>query len=227
MIYVISNIHGEDEKFFKMLKKIRFNDDDTLFILGDIIDRGQGSFKILEFIIDKKNIKCIWGNHEDMMIKGLSGDIGYFQCWLQNGGHITYKQFLHLGAEKQKEICNYIDKFKLYEEIEVNDKNYILVHSGIAMPKDEVDRKKVLAMQTEEDFLWSREDFYNHKSIEGNVVIFGHTPVVNISGQKKFKIWHDNNYNDKIGIDCGAVFTKQGGRLGCLRLDDMKEFYIE
>lgn len=33
-------------------------------------------------------------------------------------------------------------------------------------------------------------------------------------------IWHGDG---RIGIDCGACFA--GGRLGCLRLDDLKEFY--
>ena len=30
--------------------------------------------------------------------------------------------------------------------------------------------------------------------------------------------------NNHIAIDCGCVF---GGRLGCIRLEDMKEFYVE
>lgn len=226
MIYVLSDIHGEDEKFFAMLKKIEFHNNDILYILGDIVDRGHGAFKILEFIMSKKNIKCLLGNHEDMMIKGLGGDKGYFQCWLQNGGHITYKQFLHLESEKQKKICDYIEKFKLYEEVNVRGKSFILVHSGIVVPYGELGKEEILNMQSEDDFLWSKKDFYDHRGIDGNVIIFGHTPVVNITGKKEFKIWHDEKYNDKIGIDCGAVFTKHGGRLGCLRLDDMKEFYV-
>lgn len=38
------------------------------------------------------------------------------------------------------------------------------------------------------------------------------------------KIWYDTDNNDKIGIDCGASFPN--GQLACLRLDDMKEFYV-
>ena len=36
-------------------------------------------------------------------------------------------------------------------------------------------------------------------------------------------IWHGRN---KIGIDCGCA-RGADGRLGCLRLDDMQEFYSE
>ena len=39
-IYVISDIHGEYELFMKMLEKIKFQNTDTLYILGDILDRG-------------------------------------------------------------------------------------------------------------------------------------------------------------------------------------------
>lgn len=45
-------------------------------------------------------------------------------------------------------------------------------------------------------------------------------------GQKKdFTIWK-NESETIIDIDCGAGYPKAGGRLGCLRLNDMEEFYV-
>ena len=38
--YVVSDIHGEADRFHAMLEKIRFSADYTLYILGDVIDRG-------------------------------------------------------------------------------------------------------------------------------------------------------------------------------------------
>ena len=38
--YVISDIHGNYNAYMDMLKKIQFDDDDILYILGDILDRG-------------------------------------------------------------------------------------------------------------------------------------------------------------------------------------------
>lgn len=40
MIYCVSDIHGELDKFERMLKLIRFSDSDHLYIIGDVIDRG-------------------------------------------------------------------------------------------------------------------------------------------------------------------------------------------
>lgn len=47
MIYVMSDIHGEYEKYIKMLELINFSDEDELYILGDIVDRGKEPVKVL------------------------------------------------------------------------------------------------------------------------------------------------------------------------------------
>lgn len=41
MTYVMSDLHGMYDKFIAMLEKIDFSDSDELFIIGDIIDRGN------------------------------------------------------------------------------------------------------------------------------------------------------------------------------------------
>ncbi len=38
--YVISDIHGQYKMFLDLLDKIKLKDTDTLYILGDILDRG-------------------------------------------------------------------------------------------------------------------------------------------------------------------------------------------
>lgn len=40
MIYVMSDIHGKYDKYIQMLKQIHFSEKDTMYILGDMIDRG-------------------------------------------------------------------------------------------------------------------------------------------------------------------------------------------
>ena len=39
MIYVMSDIHGEYEKYLKMLDLIQLSEKDSLFVLGDVVDR--------------------------------------------------------------------------------------------------------------------------------------------------------------------------------------------
>ena len=38
--YVISDIHGEYERFMELLEEIELKDTDTLYVLGDVLDRG-------------------------------------------------------------------------------------------------------------------------------------------------------------------------------------------
>ena len=58
---------------------------------------------------------------------------------------------------------------------------------------------------------------------EGKTVVFGHTPTRHYQQVKgKMRIFHGSR---RIGIDCGCAYPWRHGQLGCLRLEDMKEFY--
>ena len=56
MIYVVSDIHGHLDKFKALLDMINFNDDDFMYILGDVLDRGNDPIGLLRFIMDKSNM---------------------------------------------------------------------------------------------------------------------------------------------------------------------------
>ena len=47
MVYAVSDIHGCYDKYIDLLNKINFSPDDTLYVLGDVIDRGPDGFKIM------------------------------------------------------------------------------------------------------------------------------------------------------------------------------------
>lgn len=228
-IYVMSDIHGEFNLFIKMLKFINFSKEDKLIILGDVLDRGAYPIKTLKYIMENKNIEMIMGNHEKMFLDfafatdEMTKKFAY-QVFVQNGGYSTLTEYDKLPIDEQIEVIKYIQSLPTYKVID----NYVLVHSGVNMTgiKEGANVKEIMNLQSEEDLLWSREEFYNSKGIEDYTVIFGHTPTVHLGNDMQFMIWHDKVYNDKIGIDCGATFKKHGGVLGCIRLDDKKEFYI-
>ena len=89
--------------------------------------------------------------------------------------------------------------------------------------------EELLEKQNIYDFILSRDKFIYNKAIKdktGKIVVFGDTPTMNIIGNEDIgRIWYDEKHNyDKIGVDCGCGFPD--GYLGCLRLNDMKEFYV-
>jgi serine/threonine protein phosphatase 1 len=228
MKYVIGDIHGDYDKFIRMLKLINFQESDTLYVLGDCIDRGNNGIKVLQYIMENPNIELIWGNHEKLMMDFIeSGSTQHKELWFYNGGASTLENFNLLSQYKKIKLCDFIKNLPYYKMVD----KYILCHAGIRVPENPSVMKieEILENQNTNDFLWIREDFYNRKAIVGYTVIFGHTPSVyidecSISDDGEFCAWHDNKYKDKICIDCWAA--QSFGRLCCIRLDDLEEFYV-
>ena len=72
MIYVMSDIHGEYRKYMQMLEQIAFTKEDTLYVLGDVVDRGEYGLKILRDMMLRSNVIPILGNHEFMAANCLT-----------------------------------------------------------------------------------------------------------------------------------------------------------
>lgn len=231
-VYVISDIHGEYDLFMKMLEKISFSKDDLLIILGDVVDRGKDSIKILEYIMNKSNIEFILGNHEKMFLDFVlanNKDEEYYayHLWMNNGGYPTLMDYDNLSNARKIDIIEYIKDASLYIIVG----NYILVHAGVNVDeiKPGLSVDDIMANQSIDDLVWSREEFYKNKILDDYIVVFGHTPTPFLRDQKSnydFSIWHDEHHKDKIGIDSGATFKHLGGYLSCLRLNDLKEYYV-
>ena len=230
--YVMADIHGEYEKFKNMLSLIEFNSEDTLYIIGDIIDRGPDSVKLLKDLSVRDNIYPIVGNHElvaRIVLRKLLVEItdenaethldaqaiGMYLEWTANGGDTTVKEFRLLERDEQLDLLDYMDEFVLYDIIDVSDRTFILVHGGLG----NYTPGKKLKDYTPDELTFCRPD-YNVKYFEDPdiYVISGHTPTLSITGEAS--IYYNGN---NIVIDCGAAY---GGRLACLRLEDMQEFYV-
>ena len=69
MRYCISDVHGEYELFATLLEKIKFSDNDEMYICGDIIDKGPSPLRLLKYVFSKPNIHTIIGNHEYDFLK--------------------------------------------------------------------------------------------------------------------------------------------------------------
>ena len=235
MIYVMSDLHGEYDKYLAMLKKIKFSDDDELYILGDVVDRGQKPVKILRDMSMRHNVFPIMGNHDKMAIdvlswlldevneeklyKNIDNESVYrLMVWRMNGAQTTIDGFQKLPKDERWFLLDYMKSFAPYDVVKAGGKTFILVHAGLGNP-DIFDRKKPLDEYSLHDLAFVRFD-YDREYFGGDVyIVTGHTPTLTITC--KAEIYHSCN---NICIDCGAVFP--GGRLACLCLDTMEEFYI-
>ncbi len=238
MVYVMSDIHGRLNYFEAMLKQIKLQPEDTLYILGDVIDRGPDGIKILRKIISMPNVKMLLGNHEHMMLntlnvpydlKNWNENLNYSfarSLWYGNGGDVTHKQFKHMRKDTRKEIINYLANLPINIDIEINGIKYKLVH---AAPLDFYKEYDYKYDDEVEYAVWCRWSVFTMNELLKDtdyILIFGHTPVVKFNEKNPIEIFIKNRI---IGIDCGCAYPEDyeiKGRLGCLRLDDMKEFYI-
>lgn len=233
MVYVMSDLHGEYEKYMSMIEKIKFSNNDLLFILGDVVDRGPDPLKILYDMSMRSNVFPILGNHEIAalaIIKPLLAEITEHNYNTQitsvflnslieyqaNGGNTTLDNFKALSVDKRAEMVEYLEEFVPFEIVETNNKTFVLVHSGLG----NYQKDKKLVDYTLDELCFSRPD-YNNGVFDGtnHYIVCGHTPTLAISGRSS--IIRQNHY---INIDCGACFP--GGRLACLCLDNMQEFYV-
>ena len=103
MVYCMSDVHGDLEKFHSMLQLIRFSAKDTLFVIGDVIDRGPDGIEIIEEIMNSGNIIMLLGNHEKMCLDTLGPNpiAGSRGLWRNNGGSATYHQLIYLRDSEE------------------------------------------------------------------------------------------------------------------------------
>lgn len=171
-VLAVGDIHGEWEKFISLYEKIQFNpEEDFLIFLGDYIDRGPDSLRVLEWLYRHQrveNMVMLRGNHEQMMLDYYCGskDGG---IWLWNGGDKTLEILKEQPHELLEEYLQFIKQMPIYHQMEINGKAYIFCHAGL--------RPDVpLTEQTERDMLWIREEFF--EVYEGEpIIVVGHTPV--------------------------------------------------
>ena len=141
--YVTSDIHGCYEQFIRLLHKISFGLDDTLYILGDIIDRGPDSVDMIKWILQApQNVHFMLGNHEQMMLDDTNGDyrtmsIAPDSTWDINGGAETAQQMMYgLSMSERQMFFNMCRNANVCEIIRVNGRMFILTHAGLVLEPD-------------------------------------------------------------------------------------------
>lgn len=229
MTYVVSDLHGSFEKFKELLKKINFTDNDVMYVVGDIVDVGEDPMGLLCDLSMRYNVIPIVGDHELKALKYLSAAdkmlrdgaapdpeiMGEMTEWVRDGGFPTLEGFKNLDDDMKEGIIEYLEELSLYEEVEVKGRKYLLVHAGIA----DFDGDTPIEDYMPEDFVSEAVDL-ERTYFDDVTLIVGHVPTYTIDGADKGKIYYGENC---IVLDCGVAY---GEALGCLRLEDGKEFYV-
>lgn len=235
MVYIFADLHGHYEKYRAMLEAISFRSTDTLYVLGDVIDRGTEGCKILLDMMGRPNVIPILGNHEfiaAMCLPWLMEEVTAQSIeslekvqidalgeWIANGGGPTLRELKQLHQEEREELLDYIREMDVYAEVEAGGRSFILAHAGL----EHFSPEKSMEDYELADFLFCRPDpdqvYYRDKYL-----VYGHTPTPLLRQQAGERpAGSILRRGTQIAIDCGCGF---GGKLGCLCLDTLEEFYV-
>lgn len=220
-VYAVGDIHGcwnETRALLNLIKRDNEYRDKCrthIIFLGDIIDRGPDSKRVIEllmeFPIPYADPLFIKGNHEEIVVRALTNEPNLLPRWLEYGGYecaasygvskaelegrdfIAIQHMLRSAIPKQhlQFLHGFVDYVKFGD--------YLFTHAGI-MPG------VPLSKQTSRSLRWIREPFLSSERDHGLVIVHGHT----ISDDVVCK-------PNRIGLDTGAYKT---GRLAAVRIED-------
>jgi len=227
-IYLIGDVHGCYYTLLDLIEKIPKNS--KIIFLGDIVDRGKWTSKIIKLIKENKNYEAILGNHEKEMIKYLEGykkpekklktteekNIENQETeeefekkrkgWEERGGKATINSYKNTKCIKKD--LEYLKKLKYYKII---NKKIFLTH-GFGLPyykrRDE-SKSQILSNRLNKKHEEDYEDYSNYEIIN----IFGHCNVKEEIIEDKYAC-----------IDTGVCY---GNKLTALRIRDDSGKYIK
>jgi serine/threonine protein phosphatase 1 len=225
LVYAIGDIHGCYDLMKQLLRDLAVDAaaradgrQPILVFLGDYVDRGPHSAKVLEALVwlDRRpdlDIHLLKGNHEKALLDFMDApERG--GPWIGFGGAETLMSYgvapprLEGGAEEYRRARNELlermpaSHLRLLMRLELMAMigDYAFVHAGVR-PGVELEN------QLEEDLLWIRRGFVDAPGPFGKTIVHGHswaaaTPQI---------------HEHRLGVDTGAYST---GVLTALRIED-------
>lgn len=218
--YAISDIHGNYRTFLQALDAVQLSPSDTLYLLGDYVDRGPSSRrvfqKVLELIDNEYDVRAIRGNHERYMLQALESDDDLYHLrWLKAGGGPTLESYRQGDEELYADFDDHlawVRKLPFYLE----EGDYLFVHAGLDFSlKDPLSDPESLTQIRR----W-KEDL-NREWLGNRVVVHGHTPitrseiVAQTSKRYKYPVFN---------IDAGCFHHETGFGHLCVMDLDQRDF---
>lgn len=212
--YAIGDVHGMSDMLESLMKAIHDDwvGDDiakslpaTLVFLGDYIDRGPNSRRVLEIVRTYPGDSvALVGNHEEMMLQSLARHSqDDYQHWIGNGGQATLDSYTNGPYDEQlMRDVEWLDTLPYIHEAE----DIIFVHGGID--------PRVWPIHDRESCLWTRSArFFDSRNwdnpdLAGKLVVHGHTPV--FFGELY------RSRGQRVNCDYGAVYGSEGFKVRLL-----------
>ncbi len=179
MVAVIGDIHGCFNTLQKLVEKIRNKYPDIeLYCVGDLVDRGNFSYEVIEYI-KSQNIKFTPGNHDYMFYYFVNQPFsGMGTAWLYNGYESTMRSY-NDRYEKINEHLEIIKNAPLYYNLD----DCFICHAGISIGLkrkfannvldniEKLDKVILEEFESDDGILWTRNELLDL----GKLQVVGHT----------------------------------------------------
>jgi serine/threonine protein phosphatase 1 len=194
---------------------------DRVFSVGDMIDRGPESYRVLEFL-EKPWFHSIKGNHEMMLIEAKHRKTNY-RSWVKKNGGAWWED---VDRGTQNAIREAIEALPVAFEVVTNSGKVGIVHADLPVGTSwqQIIHNIYFDEETRDYMMWSRNRIKYIKltgetrPVEGiDLVVLGHTPMS--------KPLHVENF---YYIDTGASYLRDGdlGHLTLLQIHPTLEEHI-
>ena len=175
--FVVADIHGCAATFAALLAQLDVQRCDTLYLLGDYVDRGPHSKLVLDRILalqaDGYALRPLRGNHEQLLLDALD-DHEVLILWKENGGCSTLQDFgVTHPAEIPQHYLDFLASLPLLHRLD----DYLLVHAGLDFRQaDPLGESRPI------DLLWTRDYWVDRSKLAGLTLVTGHsvTPLFSI-----------------------------------------------
>lgn len=231
VIYAVGDIHGRLDLLSAIHDRIttdaqrRTARHKLVIYLGDYVSRGESSRRVVDRVLEwlPQGFQRITlkGNHEDLLLRFLGGELDAGRLWFDYDG---FDALTHYGvaipdreARDDESVAALRDRFAaalppthldFFRSLPASYRagDYFFVHGGVrpGVP---------LAEQNDHDCMWIRKSFLDSSAEHGAVVVHGHS----ISTEPVIR-------HNRIGIDTGAY---RSGVLTCLVLDGTSRNFLQ
>lgn len=234
-ILVTSDIHGGVDLLKSLLKKVNFCDDDYLFILGDLIEKGPKSLECVRYImrlVEKGNTFVLKGNN-DASIEAIK---------LNKIDYETYKSWNKVNSI----YTDMIEELKL----DINDDEQLKNANKLILERfaDEINFLTNLVHIIETDrLLFAHAGIDNFKSLEDNdpfrvmkqntfcffaqpspkLLFVGHYPTLVYMDNKIFDYAPKRHFKKNIISIDGGYSVKKSGQINMVIIDSEATMNID
>jgi serine/threonine protein phosphatase 1 len=195
----IGDIHGHYVGLRHLLDKVAPTAADQIYCVGDLIDRGPQSAKVVSYIREHE-FTCVLGNHELLLLDAFAKtqDAAHMlQAWLYSGGQSTLASY-DRDVELLSEHMEWFRTLPLH--LDLGD--IWLVHAGL-------DPTLAIDEQTASEFCWIRDAFHSAPTpyFQNKLIITGHTITFTFPDIEPGQIVEGPGWLD---IDTGAYHPRSG-----------------